>query len=68
MQHRVKRGKTKLYHLYGWILFIICALLFMIESIINWKPLSLAGSVIFLVACLLFLIPLIDSLKKDKDE
>ena len=51
------------YQLYGWILFITCALLFIAESVISREPLVLVGSIIFLLACILFLIPLIDTLR-----
>jgi hypothetical protein len=51
------------YQLYGWILFITCALLFIAESVISREPLVFVGSIIFLLACILFLIPLIDALR-----
>lgn len=59
--------KAERYQLYGWILFVTCALLFIAESFINRQPLLFVGSIIFLLACLLFLVPLIDTLKNGKD-
>ena len=53
------------YQLYGWILFVVCALLFIAASVIDREPLVLAGSVIFLLACLFFLVPLIETIKND---
>ncbi|WP_419659170.1 hypothetical protein [Desulfosarcina variabilis] len=50
--------------LFGWILFIICALLFMAASLKNQDVLTFAGSLIFLVACIVFLIPLVKRLAK----
>lgn len=52
--------------LYGWILFVVCALLFIAASVIDRQPLALAGSLVFLLACLFFLIPLVDSLRRGK--
>jgi len=52
--------------LYGWILFVVCPLLFIAASIIDREPLVLAGSVIFLLACIFFLIPLIETFKNDR--
>lgn len=54
------------WQLYGWILFIACALLFIAASVIDRQPLVLAGSLIFLLACFFFLIPLVNSLRKGK--
>jgi cbb3-type cytochrome oxidase subunit 1 len=59
--------KTACYQLYGWLLFIVCALLFIVSSIRNWQPLIFAGSIIFLVACVLFVIPLVDSLREERN-
>lgn len=63
-----KDDKATRYQLYGWILFITCALLFIVESIIKREPLLLAGSILFLLACFFFLIPLIDTLKNGKNK
>jgi hypothetical protein len=60
--------KVTRYQLYGWILFIACALLFIAESIIKREPLLLAGSILFLLACFFFLIPLIDTFKNGKNK
>jgi hypothetical protein len=61
-------GKAERYQLYGWILFITCALLFIAESFINRQPLLFVGSIVFLLACLLFLVPLITALRNGKDQ
>lgn len=57
--------KTR-YQLYGWILFIVCAILFIAASIIDREPLVFVGSILFLLACFFFLIPLISSFRKGK--
>lgn len=54
--------------LYGWILFVVCALLFIAAGIVGREPLVFAGSLLFLLACMFFLIPLIDSFRKGKGD
>lgn len=39
----------------GWILFVICALLYLYSGIIDNDPLVILGSIIFLVACAVFI-------------
>ena len=56
------------YHLAGWILFVICAIFFIISSLKNHDILAFIGSVIFLIACLLFVIPLFTSYKNMGDD
>ena len=61
----VKNAKWELkYQLWGWILFIVCALIFIASSIRMDDSLMLLGSIFFLVACFVFLVPLIRALKK----
>jgi uncharacterized membrane protein YhhN len=43
--------------LWGWILFLICALLFTAAGVRDGDVLITAGSVVFAVACVLFLVP-----------
>ena len=51
------------FQLWGWILFIVCALIFIASSIRMNDGLMLAGSLCFLVACFLFLLPLLPKFK-----
>lgn len=51
------------YQLWGWILFILCAFIFIASSVRMGDMLMLIGSLFFLVACILFLIPLLTKLK-----
>lgn len=44
--------------LWGWILFIVCALLYIVSSLQSGSMLDLLGSLAFLFACVLFIIPL----------
>ena len=58
-------GKQGLkYQLWGWVLFIVCALIFIASSILMRDNLMLVGSIFFLVACVVFLIPLLKTLKR----
>jgi len=47
------------FHLWGWILFLLCAGFFIASSLLSHNILSLAGSIIFLIACVIFIIPLV---------
>ena len=51
-------GRDFKFQLLGWILFIFCAIFFMLSSLKHQDTLTFIGSVIFLVACIVFLIPL----------
>jgi predicted membrane channel-forming protein YqfA (hemolysin III family) len=53
------------YSLFGWILFIVCAIFFIASSLKNGDTLTFIGSLIFLIACIVFLIPLIKTTKKN---
>jgi len=56
------------YHLAGWILFVICAIFFIVSSLKNHDNLAFIGSIIFLIACVFFLIPLFTSYKNMGDD
>lgn len=43
--------------LWGWILFLVCALLFTAAGLRDGDLLITVGSLLFLVACVLFLVP-----------
>jgi len=46
-------------HIIGWGLFIICALFFLVSSIVNKDAFAFVGSLTFLLACFVFLFPLL---------
>ena len=48
----------------GWVIFTLCAVLFLVSSLKNDDLFALMGSILFLIACFFFLIPLIGSLRK----
>ncbi|MBT4289193.1 MAG: hypothetical protein HOD92_17850 [Deltaproteobacteria bacterium] len=63
-KHQEEQNKKELiYHLVGWILFIICAFFFLASSWQSRDTLTFIGSVLFLIACFAFVIPLIESIK-----
>jgi hypothetical protein len=51
--------RERKFQLWGWALFIFCALLYTASSLESGSVLGLMGSVVFLVACFVFLIPLL---------
>ena len=55
------------FHLWGWIMFLVCAIFFIAASVESGSAASLVGSIIFLVGCVAFLIPLIKKGKEDED-
>ncbi len=43
--------------LWGWILFLVCAVAFTAAGVRDGDVLVTAGSVLFVIACVLFLVP-----------
>ncbi len=58
-------NREKKLHLWGWILFIVCAGFFIASSIKANDMFGLAGSIIFLVGCVVFIIPLTMRSRRD---
>ena len=48
--------KVKRYELWGWILFTLSALFFIVSSLRNGDIVGLLGGVFFLLACAVFLV------------
>ncbi len=59
--------RERKFQLWGWGLFILCALLYTASSLESGSILGLLGSGVFLIACFVFLIPLLrrDELSDD---
>jgi len=57
------QDKDALYHLVGWVLFLVCAFLFLYVAIRDGDLVLALASLVFLAGCIAFLIPL---LKKDR--
>ncbi|HUU64867.1 MAG TPA: hypothetical protein VMW37_02025 [Dehalococcoidales bacterium] len=49
----------KRFHLLGWLLFLVCAVFFIMQSLTDNNIFGLIGSVVFLTGCVAFLIPLV---------
>ena len=43
--------------LWGWILFLLCAVVYAVAGIRDGDLLITGGSILFLAACVLFLVP-----------
>ena len=43
----------------GWVLFVLCAILFVVDSIQSGTVVGLIASILFLLACLVFIFPLL---------
>lgn len=55
--------KVSRYDLWGWLLFVVSALFFMVSSIRNGDIVGLLGGVFFLLACVAFLASYTDTHK-----
>lgn len=51
--------RERRFQLWGWGLFVLSAVFFIIAGLESASLSTLIGSVIFLVACLVFLVPLL---------
>jgi len=58
MCSNIKKAEKR-FHLLGWLLFLVCAVFFITQSLKSNSILGLAGSVVFLLGCVAFLIPLV---------
>lgn len=56
------------FQLVGWLLFVVCAVLFIRSAMRSGDALYLAGSVVFLVACIAFILPLLPVLRPPRRE
>ncbi len=63
-----KRREDTRHAIWGWLLFVVCALFFMAAAWRNRDLLTFLGSLIFLVACLFFLLPLLRAGRGIQDE
>jgi len=61
------KNRERKFHLYGWILFLICAGFFIASGVVSDNILGITGSLVFLAGCVVFLIPLVTKGKQDKD-
>ena len=66
MSDRMSRESK--FNLWGWLLFIVCAIFFIASATISGDILYLIGSIVFLFACLIFILPLVIKRIKDEDD
>jgi len=64
MQENLSK-KDLMVQLLGWVLFVICSLLFTLAGVRAQDSLTIAGSVTFFLACLVFIIPLVKAIRND---
>ena len=53
-----KKRETR-YHFAGWVLFLLCAALFLFSALRDGDGVLAMASLVFLIGCVLFLIPLL---------
>ena len=58
----MSQARQRRFHLWGWVLFVLSAMCYIIASLRADDPVGLAGGLLFLLACLVFLIPLLAEL------
>lgn len=60
------RNREARFQIWGWILFLMCAILFLVSSAQSRDVLMLVGSILFLVACVVFMIPLLNKQQNNR--
>ena len=60
------QDKEALFHIVGWVLFVVCAFLFLYIAIRDGDLVLALASFVFLAGCIAFLIPLLKKDRKDK--
>ena len=66
MLSNTKKAEAR-FHLMGWLLFLVCSVLFIIESLSTGSTVGLVASVVFLVGCIVFIIPLVIGWNKEEE-
>ncbi len=60
------QDKDAPFHLVGWVLFLVCAFLFLYVAIRDGDLVLALASLVFLAGCIAFLIPLLKKDRKNK--
>jgi choline-glycine betaine transporter len=60
-----EKNKDLKAQLWGWVLFVICAVLFTLSGVRARDILAIAASIIFLLGCAIFMIPLVKAIAHD---
>ena len=58
------QNKDAPFHLAGWILFLVCAFLFLYVAVRDSDVILALASLVFLAGCIAFLIPLLSKDRK----
>lgn len=61
------QGKDTPFHLTGWVLFLLCAFLFLYVAVRDRDLILTLASLVFLAGCVAFLIPLLFPASAGKD-
>ncbi len=61
-------SRERKFNLWGWLLFIVCAIFFIASAAVNGDMLYLVGSIVLLLACLIFIFPLVIKRIKEKGD
>lgn len=62
------QNKDASFHLAGWVLFVVCASLFLYVAVRDGDMLMALASLVFLAGCVVFLIPLLFPTAADKEK
>jgi len=54
-----KQERESQFQIFGWVLFLVCSVFFIVSSAVDGSPWGLIGSVLFLLGCVVFLTPFI---------
>ena len=54
-----KLERERRFQLFGWMIFVVCSILFIVSGVATGSPWGVAGSIVFLMGCVIFLIPFI---------
>jgi choline-glycine betaine transporter len=54
--------------LWGWGLFVACAVLFILSGVRAGDILTITASVLFLLACMVFIKPLVKAIRQDNND
>ena len=63
-----EKSKELRAQLWGWVLFVLCGLLFTLAALRANDIVSIAASITFLLGCLVFIIPLVKAIWQDEDD
>ena len=60
-----EKNKDLITQLWGWVLFLICSILFILSGVRARDVVTIVASVIFLLGCVVFVIPLIQAIRRE---